>query len=203
MDADGGVLKRSKYPNTRKGVNMFIDILAEYDCIAACESTVKMWIKTYEEFERRSIPITLANPYRLKMSQSGVKTDKIYAQKLANKLRLKDIPACYVLGLDTRRIMNILRQRVLLVQERTRYLNRQHITLDKYECRKARKLDVKREAPGVSGLAEAGAQRHGAHGAVRPRRQAYQLRDIAAGVHDCQGRIRERVRPYYHEPAGV
>ena len=133
MGADGGVLKRSKYPNTRKDVNIFIDTLAAYDCVAACESTARMWIKTYEEFERRGIPITLANPYRLKMSQSGVKTDKIDAQKLANKLRLDDIPACYVLGPEARRTMDILRQRVLLVQERTRYLNRQHSILDKYD----------------------------------------------------------------------
>ena len=133
MGADGDVLKRTKYPNARKDANIFIDTLAEYDCTAACESTARMWIKTYEEFERRGIPITLANPYRLKMSQSGVKTDKIDAQKLANKLRLDDIPACYVLGPEARRIMDILRQRVLLVQERTRYLNRQHSILDKYD----------------------------------------------------------------------
>ena len=132
IGADGGVLRRTKYPNTRKDANIFIDTLAIYDCVAACESTARMWIKTYEEFERRGILVTLANPLRLKMSQSGVKTDKIDAQKLANKLRLNDIPACYVLGPEARRTMDILRQRVLLVQERTRYLNRQHSILDKY-----------------------------------------------------------------------
>ncbi|MCE2509318.1 MAG: transposase [Nitrosopumilaceae archaeon] len=84
MDADGNVLKRSKYPNTRDGANKFIDGLAAYDCAAVCESTARMWIKTYEEFERRGIHITLANPLRLKMAQSGVKTDRIDAQKLAN-----------------------------------------------------------------------------------------------------------------------
>ena len=119
MDADGGVLKRSKYPNTRNDANKFIDGLAAYDCMAVCESTARMWIKTYEEFERRGIPITLANPLRLKMAQSGVKTDRIDAQKLANKLRMNDIPACYVPGPEARRTMDILRQRVLLVRERT------------------------------------------------------------------------------------
>ena len=119
MDADGNVLKRSKYPNTRDGANKFIDGLAAYNCAAVCESTARMWIKTYEEFERRGIHITLANPLRLKMAQSGVKTDRIDAQKLANKLRMNDIPACYVPGPEARRIMDILRQRVLLVRERT------------------------------------------------------------------------------------
>ena len=133
MGADGGVLERSKYPNTRKDVNAFIDGLAAYDCAAVCESTARMWIKTYEEFERRGMPIILANPLRLKMAQSGVKTDRIDAERLANKLRLDDIPACYVLGPEARRIMDILRQRVHLVRERTRYLNRQHGILEKYD----------------------------------------------------------------------
>ena len=133
MGAGGVVLIRSKYPNTRKDVNAFIDGLSAYDCMAVCESTARLWIKTYGEFERRGIPITLANPLRLKMAQSGIKTDKRDAERLANKLRLDDIPACHVLGPEARRTMDILRQRILLVQERTRYLNRQHSILDKYD----------------------------------------------------------------------
>ena len=133
MGADGVVLKRTKYPSTRKDVNAFIDDLAAYDCMTACEPTARMWIKTYGEFERRGIPITLANPLRLKMVQSGVKTDRIDAERLANKLRLDDMPACYVPGPEARRTMDMLRQRVLLVRERTRYLNRQHSMLDKYD----------------------------------------------------------------------
>lgn len=77
MGADGGVLKRAKYPDTRNDEDMFIDSLAEYDCVAACESTARMWIRTYEEFEGCGMSITLANPHRLKMAQSGVKTDRI------------------------------------------------------------------------------------------------------------------------------
>ena len=133
MGADGVVLKRTKYPSTRKDVNRFIDGLDAYDCMAACESTARMWIKTYGEFERRGIPITLANLLRLKTVQSGVKTDRIDAERLANRLRLDDMPACYVPGPEARRTMDMLRQRVLLVRERTRYLNRQHSMLDKYD----------------------------------------------------------------------
>ena len=77
MGADGGVLKRAKYPDARKDANTFVDGLAAYDRVAACESTAKAWIKTYGEFERRGMPITLANPHRLKMAQSGVKADRI------------------------------------------------------------------------------------------------------------------------------
>ena len=47
---------------------------------AICKSTARMWIKTYKEFERRGILITLTNPLWLKMAQSGVKTDRIDAE---------------------------------------------------------------------------------------------------------------------------
>lgn len=133
MLADGDVLRSVKYPNTREGVKAFINSLAKYDCEAVCESTARMWIKTYEEFEKCGIPIKLANPLRLKMAQSGVKTDKIDAKKLANKIRLNDIPECYVPTSASRRSIDILRQRILLVQERTRHLNRQHSILEKYD----------------------------------------------------------------------
>ena len=98
MGADGAVLEMSKYSNTRNGVNKFINGLAAYDCMAACESTARIWIKTYEEFERRGMPITLADLLRLRMVQSGIKTDRRDAERLANKLRLDGMPACYVSG---------------------------------------------------------------------------------------------------------
>ena len=37
-------------------------------------------------------PIVLANPLRLKLSQSGTKTDKLDARQLANRLRMDDVP---------------------------------------------------------------------------------------------------------------
>ena len=136
MDADGKVLKNTKFPNTRDDVNGFIDNeLAGYDCSAICESTARLWIKTYEEFERRGIPIILVNPARLGLPKFGAKTDKKDSAKLANKLRMNDTKnaTCYVHGPDTRRVIDMLRHRIILAQERTRYLNRQHAICDKYD----------------------------------------------------------------------
>lgn len=135
VDERGNVLKTTEYANTREGVNEFLDmLLSEYGaCSAVCESTARMWIKTYEEFEKRNVPITLANPFKLKLKQSGLKTDKVDSIKLAQRLRNNDIEASHVPGPETRRIIDILRHRVLLVRERTRYLNRQHSLLEKYD----------------------------------------------------------------------
>ena len=46
--------------------------------------------------------------------------------------------------------MDILRQRVLLVQERTRYLNRQHGILEKYD-HTIKAGSCPREAPDIPG----------------------------------------------------
>jgi transposase len=135
MDHAGKVLLNTTYKNTREDAEKFVTMgLSKYkDCIAVCESTARMWIKTYETFEQYSIPIKLANTLRMRLSQSGPKTDKIDAKKLANRLRMKDIPECYVHTPESRRTLDILYQRVSLVQERTRILNRQHSILDKYD----------------------------------------------------------------------
>ena len=134
MDKDGNVLRRGKYPNTRADAALLArEIAVQYDAEVVCESTAGMWIKTYEEFERCGISVSVANPLRLKMSQSGAKTDKIDAEKLANRLRMKDIPTVHVRPAQSRRTLDILHQRFTLVGDRTRVINRQHAILDKYD----------------------------------------------------------------------
>ena len=137
MHESGVVMKRGKYQNTHAEVKQFIEVtLAPYGrCMGVCESTAKMWIKTYEGFEKHDIPIILANPLRLGLRKSGAKTDKKDAERLANKLRMNDIgdAACHVYGEDTRRILDLVRQMILLKQERTKYLNRQHSLCEKYD----------------------------------------------------------------------
>ena len=137
MDPEGAILRNGNYPNTHAAVAEFTDgTLSEYpDCRAICESTARMWIKTYEGFERRGMPIVVVNPLRLGLRKSGAKTDKKDAARLANKLRTNDIgdAACHVYDTETRRIIDLLRQMILLKQERTRYLNRQHSLCEKYD----------------------------------------------------------------------
>ena len=137
MHQRGTVLQRGKYQNTHAAVKQFIeDTLAPYGkCLGVCESTARMWIKTYEGFEAHGIPIIVANPFRLGLRKSGAKTDTKDAERLANKGRVNDIgdAACHVYGEDTRRALDLLRQMILLKQERTRYLNRQHSLCEKYD----------------------------------------------------------------------
>ena len=137
MNTDGAILESGKYPNTRADAAKFVDgARATYgSCRAICESTARMWIKTYETFAGRGIPTVVANPLRLGLRKSGAKTDPKDAARLANKLRMNDLEdaICHAYDEDTIRIIDLLRQITLLKQERVRYLNREHSLCDKYD----------------------------------------------------------------------
>ena len=54
-------------------------------CQAVCVSTGNLWIKTYEVFEDRGIPIEIANPMKVRaIAEASVKTDKVDARTLAH-----------------------------------------------------------------------------------------------------------------------
>ena len=126
LDKDGNVLKRGTYPNTRKdAASLAKDLVTQYNPEVVCEHTANIWIKTYEEFERCGIPILVTN--------SGTDTDEMGAERLADRLILKDISAMHIRPSESRHTMNILHQRFALVADRVRVMNRQHAILEKYD----------------------------------------------------------------------
>lgn len=135
VNEKGSILEKSKYSNKTQAAEEFgRSMLSKYpQCRAVCESTAGMWFKTHLAFEKLKIPLVLANPMRLKLSQSGVKTDRIDAAKLAERLRLNAVPQCHVYSPEARHGLDLIRQRVNLVRERTRILNREHTLLDRFD----------------------------------------------------------------------
>ena len=55
------------------------------------------------------------------------------AQKIANGLRVRIIPECYVVPSDLRDARELLRYRISMVQARTARINYTHGLLDKYD----------------------------------------------------------------------
>ena len=134
MDSGGNVLERTKYANKRAAAGAFAKYAAaKYDCTAVFESTGNYGFKTQLALEEYGIPYKIANPLRLKMSQSGLKTDKLDAERLANRLRMDDIPESYAYPPGDRRVLDILHDRINQVKARVVVLNRQHSILAKYD----------------------------------------------------------------------
>ena len=134
MANDGSVLERTKYTNKRAAAAAFAKYAAaKYNCAAVFESTGNYGFKTQLALEGNHIPFKIANPLRLKMSQSGLKTDKLDAERLANRLRMDDIPESYAYPPEDRRVLDILHDRINQVKARVTVLNRQHSILAKYD----------------------------------------------------------------------
>ena len=139
IDGRGKVRDRGQYPNTPSDAREFARAMAakypkKGSCRAACETTANMWLVTYEAFESAGIEIKLANTYKMAIiAKTAKKTDKVDAEKIARILRMDMIPECHVPNADVRGVRAMVRQRIKLVQERTRVINRLRNLFDKYE----------------------------------------------------------------------
>ena len=136
MDRNGTVLEETGYENTYAAATAFArKAKREYGkCQAVCESTGNLWIKTYEAFEDRGIPIELANPMKVRaIAEASVKTDKVDARTLAHLLRTNLIARCHVAERRVRGVRQLLRERNNLVKARTQTINRLHNLLDRYD----------------------------------------------------------------------
>ena len=101
------------------------------ECRAACETTANMWRTTYAAFESAGIEIQLGNTSKMRyISVTGKKTDKVDVEKMAHLLRMDMIPKCHVPSAHVRMIRSTIRQRITMVQDRTRTINRIHSLLD-------------------------------------------------------------------------
>ena len=83
------------------------------------------WLSDY--LESCGHEVHLANPYKVKLiAESRVKTDKVDARILAQLLRLGYLPESYVACRGIRDQRSLLRYRMRLIQQRTRYKNQIH-----------------------------------------------------------------------------
>jgi transposase len=137
MSSDGSIAEETKYNNTLDEAGIFAySMVKKYGkCIAVCESTANLWLKTYQAFEKYNIDVKLANPWKTKaIVEARIKTDKLDARTLAHLLRSDLVVAeCYIANKKTREERSLLRLRTNLVQDRTRVINRTHSLLDKYD----------------------------------------------------------------------
>ena len=108
MNRNGTVLEETGYENTYAAATAFArKARMEYGkCQAVCESTGNLWIKTYEAFEDRGIPIELANPMKVgAIAEASVKT----GIHRSYRTRLVAVSATLILSTRTMCAATILR----------------------------------------------------------------------------------------------
>jgi transposase len=87
------------------------------------------WLEQIENVKE----VQLAHPQRVQaIAAAQVKTDSIDASTLSQLLRADLIPRAYIPGTETRRLREIVRQRLFLVRFRTMMKNRIHALLERH-----------------------------------------------------------------------
>lgn len=123
-------VKQAKVKNHKEKLANF---LSGYDRIASVLEAGRNWTVMHDWLEDLTDKVSLAHPLRVKaIASARVKTDKVDSGILAQLLRADLIPACYVPGMETREIRQILRQRMFFVRLQTMVKNRILTMVDKY-----------------------------------------------------------------------
>ena len=122
-----------RLPNEFGQLERFFGSLGE-PCAVALEAGWN-WGVLYDWLERiKNVEeIQLAHPYWTRaIAAAQVKTDSIDAETLSQLVRAGLIPRAHIPSAETRRLREIVRQRLFLVRLRTRVKNRLHALLDRY-----------------------------------------------------------------------
>lgn len=129
MDEQGNILKEQKFKSTKEDIKQFINSLDAQQIYAAIESTCT-WYHIYETLNSLNIETTLVNVRRTKViAESKIKTDTLDAKNIAHCLRTGFIATAYIPPKHIMEQRNILRHRMSLRKEITRYKNKIHAIL--------------------------------------------------------------------------
>lgn len=133
LDEAGLRRASARLPNEFGRVEEFFRSLGE-PCRVVLEAGWN-WGLMYEWLERVDTvsEVQLAHPYRTRaIAAAQVKTDSIDARTLAQLVRVGLIPQAYIPSLETRRLREVVRQRLFLVRLQTMIKNRVHALVDRY-----------------------------------------------------------------------
>lgn len=132
MDEKGSIVKEGKVLNNKEYLIRFLKSCQDGKAEAVLEAGPN-WTVMYDWLEEEIDSVKLAHPLKVKaIAEAKIKTDKIDARSLAHLLRADLIPTSYVPKLETRRIKNVLRQRMFFVRIQTMVKNRIQAILDRH-----------------------------------------------------------------------
>ncbi len=129
MDEEGNIVKEQQFKSNREEIKRFIKSLKVQKLQAAIEATCT-WYNVYETLDALGVETTLVNMRRTKtIAESKIKTDKLDAKTIAQCLRTGFIATAYIPPKTIMEQRNILRHRMSLRKEITRYKNKIHAIL--------------------------------------------------------------------------
>jgi transposase len=136
MDKAGIVSKQTEIKNDREEIAKFFALYPKASKVAV-ESTMN-WIPFYEQVEALGFKVVLSNPLMTKaVAAARIKNDKVDSKILAELMRTDFLPTAYIQPKEIRDLKELIRQRAVYVEMRTRIKNKIHSVLfktgDKHE----------------------------------------------------------------------
>ena len=129
LDEAGTIIKEQQFKSDGEEIKRFVNSLKAQKIQAAIEATCT-WYHVYETLDALGIETTLVNMRRTKtIAESKIKTDKLDAKTIAQCLRTGFIATAYIPPKTIMEQRNILRHRMSLRKEITRYKNKIHAIL--------------------------------------------------------------------------
>jgi transposase len=129
MDEQGTILKEQKFKTTDSEIQRFIRSLKAQKIQAAIESTCT-WYHVYQALDALNVETTLVNTRRTKViAEAKIKTDPLDAKNIAHCLRTGFIATAYIPPKSVMEQRDLLRHRLSLRKELTRYKNKIHALL--------------------------------------------------------------------------
>jgi transposase len=129
LDEAGNIVKEQQFKSTEKEIKKFINSLKTNKVHAAIEATCT-WYHVYETLDALDVETTLVNMRRTKtIAESKIKTDKLDAKTIAQCLRTGFIATAYIPPKTIMEQRTILRHRMSLRKDITRYKNKIHAIL--------------------------------------------------------------------------
>jgi len=131
MNEEGQERRCEQLPTEKEALLSFCAGLGE-PCWVALEAG-RNWELVYDWLEGQVAGIAVAHPTSTKaIASARIKTDTIDARTLAHLLRTNLLPTVHIPPKETRAMKQLLRQRIFLVETRTRLKNRIHDLADRH-----------------------------------------------------------------------
>lgn len=142
LDASGAILRHGRVENDPQNLQAFFKSCKppgkEDEPILVAVEACGFWPAFVESVEPLVDRVVLVHPARVKaIASAKLKNDRVDSATLAQLLRANLLPESWKADPATRDLREVLRLRVSLAQDRTRYKNQLHATLHQHGLRPA------------------------------------------------------------------
>jgi len=135
IDVKGSLLEKVKFRNDLSYVDKFLEWLPINSTEIGMESSTYIYT-LYDHLTEKGYKVRVAHAKKLRrITDSENKNDDRDAESIARQLLVNDFPDSFILSKEQRENRELVRMRVTLVQERTRYKNRIRMLMARFQIK--------------------------------------------------------------------